>query len=60
MHLRIVKLESGDRQLLIIKKNPSGNRFNLKISSFIKSTKNIGFYPNHRMLNSYTFVLSRI
>ena len=27
---------------------------------FIKSTKNICFYPNHRMLNSYAFASSRI
>ena len=32
----------------------------LKILFFIKSTKNICFYPNHRMLNSYTFVSFRI
>ena len=55
------KLESGGQQLPVIKKNCSGNRFNLEKSSFcIKGTKNIRFYPNHRMLNSYTFVLSRI
>ena len=61
VHLRTVKLESRCQQLPVVKQNCSENRFNLEKSfSFIKSTKNIRFYPNHRMLNSYTFVLSRI
>ena len=60
-HLCIVKLESGGQQLPFVEKNLSGNSFNLKKSTFfIKSTKNICFYPNHRMFNSYTFALSRI
>ena len=35
MHLRIVKLESGGQQLPVIKKNHSGNKFNLEKSSFL-------------------------
>ena len=34
VHLHIVKLESGGQQLPVIKKNHSGNRFNLGKSSF--------------------------
>ena len=61
VRLRIVKLDSGGQQLPVTKKNLSRNIFNLyKILSFIKSTKNICFYPNHKMLNSYTFASSRI
>ena len=61
MHLRIVKLESGVQVLPVIKKILSGNCFSLDKSSFlIKSTKNIRFRPNLRMLNSYTFALYRI
>ena len=32
----------------------------LKILFFIESTKNICFYPNRKMVNSYTFASSRI
>ena len=32
----------------------------LKNSYFLKSTKNIRFYPNYRMLNSNTYASSRI
>ena len=61
MHLCIVKLESGGQQLPVIKKTLSGNNFNLEKSSFsLKVLKNIRIYPNHRMVNSYTFALSRI
>ena len=35
VHVCIVKLESGGQQLPIIKKNCSGNRFNLEKSSFL-------------------------
>ena len=61
MRLRIVILESGGQQLPVTKKNLSRNIFNLEKSSFfIKSTKNICFYPNHRILNSYAFASFRI
>ena len=63
MHiLRIVKLESGGQLLPVIKKKISPEIvLTLKTTLFlIKSTKNIPFYPNHRMLDSYTFALSRI
>ena len=61
VHLRIAKLESGGQQLPVIKQNLSGNSFNLKNPIFfIKSTKNIRFHPDHRMVSSYTFALSRI
>ena len=62
VHLHIAKLKSRGHQLPVMKKNRPGKRFNLEKSSFffIKSTKNIRFYPNQRMPNSYTFVLSRI
>ena len=61
MHWRIVKLETWGQQLPVIKKNLYENSFNLEKSSFfINSTKNIRYYPNHRMLNSYTLALSRI
>ena len=35
MRLPIVKLESGGEQLPVIKKNHSGNRFNLEKFSFL-------------------------
>ena len=61
VHLRIVKLKSGGQQLPILKKNLSRNSFNLEKSPFLlKLPKNIRFNLNHRMLNSYTFALSKI
>ena len=54
VYLRIVKLESATSykekispKIVLTLKNPL----------FIKSTKTIRFYPNHRKLNSYTFAL---
>ena len=59
--LCIVKLESGGQQLLVTKKNLSRNIFNLEKSTFLlKVLKNICFYPNHRMRNSYAFASFRI
>ena len=44
MHLHIVKLESGGQQLPVIKKNRSGNRFNLENTLFLlKGIKTYGF-----------------
>ena len=61
MRLRIVNLESGGQQLPVTKKNLSRKSFNLeKYSFFIENTKNICFYPNRSMLNSYAFASSRI
>ena len=60
VHLCIVKLESRGQQLPVIEKNCSGNRFSPEKSSFFLKVLKTCFYPNHRMLNSYTFVLSRI
>ena len=61
VRLHMVKLESGGEQLPVTKKILSRNIFNLeKYSFFIKITKNICFYPNHKMLNSYAFASSRI
>ena len=60
MHLRIVKFESGGQQLPLIKKKHSENSFNYEKSSFLLKVLKTCFYPNHRMLNSYTFALSKI
>ena len=60
VRLRIVKLESGGQQLPVTKKNLSRNIFNLSKSSFLLKVLKTCFYPNHKMLNSYTFASSRI